>query len=478
MQIRILKLLLSLILCLCVSSHAQVFMTKITSVRIDRTKEVSNEVTAVKLFENQAVTFEFYHGFDDAADTSIYYDIFLNSVLLQKKHRSNTYTFAHLSPGSYSFEVQAYNGNEQESISAEKKFTVVAKSDQNVSAIESDEKIPLSIVGFVVTIVALVIIIVFLLIKPGSTKRRLRTQNKELENDHDKNELAELKSSNDLLRRGFKQYENENKRLKKTIYSLNKTIQSLEDANVSLIEQKELLAAKKVQLEELQKQKDELLAIKFHDLKNPANAIKGLVELLEDYDLTTQEQQEIMTSIVESSGNMIELVQAISDAFANEKFDDEYIMELAFLQDVIQSVVTMNAAYAKKKEIRLLNNASSSMPEFNFDKLKIKEALDNLVNNAIKYSLPKTDVNVRSYMTDTKVVVEVKDNGVGMTKDDLLHLFEKGAKLSSKPTGGEKSSGLGLWIVKKIIDGHGGSITCDSKKGIGTKFTFEIPFKS
>ena len=65
-----------------------------------------------------------------------------------------------------------------------------------------------------------------------------------------------------------------------------------------------------------------------------------------------------------------------------------------------------------------------------------------------------------------------------MTKDDLLHLFEKGVKLSPKPTGTETSSGLGLWIVKKIIHGHGGSITCDSKRGIGTKFTFEIPFKS
>ena len=460
------------------SSFAQVFMTKITSISIDNTKVIKHEIVAVKLKANQSISFKFDHGFENAADTSVFYEIFLNSKRVQKNLRTNEFTFVDLSPGSYLFKVQAYNGNEQESISAEKRFTVLEIPTKNITAVVEEEGVPLLTVGLFVTVAALLIIISFLIINLKAKPRKVIHDVDNVEASPLEKELSDLKDSYDSLRRGFKKYEEENKRLKKTINYLNKTISSLEEANVSLIEQKELLATKKVQLEELQKQKDELLAIKFHDLKNPANAIKGLVELLEDYDLTASEQQEIMTSIIESSGNMIELVQAITEAFAKEKFDDEYIMELAFLQDVIQSVVTMNAAYAKKKEIRLLNNASSSMPEFKFDKLKIKEAMDNLVNNAVKYSLANTDVTVHSYMTESKVIVEVNDNGVGMTKNDLLQLFEKGAKLTPQPTGGEKSSGLGLWIVKKIIDGHGGSITCDSKKGIGTKFTFELPFKS
>jgi signal transduction histidine kinase len=477
MKTKINLIVVLIILSICSSILAQVFMTKITSIQIDDSKVIKHEIVAVKLKEGQSITFEFDHGFENVTDTSIYYEIFINSKLVQKRFRGNEYTFVNLAAGSYLFKVQAFNGNEQESVSAEKKFMVVKEPVKQKAVNETDDGIPLLTVGLVVTIVALIIIIVFLLIKPKSTKRKSVDEMKESSDNKIENELEELKNSCDSLKRGFKKVDEENKRLKKTINYLNKTIQSLEEANVSLIEQKELLATKKIQLEDLQKQKDELLAIKFHDLKNPANAIKGLVELLEDYDLTAQEQQEIMTSIVESSGNMIELVQAITEAFAKEKFDDEYILELAYLQDVIQSVVTMNAAYAKKKDIRLLNNASSSMPEFKFDKLKIKEALDNLVNNAVKYSLADTDVTVHSYMTDTKVIVEVKDNGVGMSKNDLLKLFEKGAKLTPQPTGGEKSSGLGLWIVKKIIDGHGGKISCESKKGIGTKFTFELPFK-
>ena len=98
------------------------------------------------------------------------------------------------------------------------------------------------------------------------------------------------------------------------------------------------------------------------------------------------------------------------------------------------------------------------------------------INNAIKFSPPQTDVTVRSYMTETHAITEVKDNGVGMNEDDLSRIFSKGARLSSKPTGGEKSSGLGLWIAKKVVEAHGGKIVVESKKGIGSKFTFYLPF--
>ena len=113
------------------------------------------------------------------------------------------------------------------------------------------------------------------------------------------------------------------------------------------------------------------------------------------------------------------------------------------LQDVISSVVKINIAYAKKKQIRLLDNSSKSMPRFEFDPNKIKEVLDNLINNAIKFSPPKTDVTVRSYLTETHAVTEVKDNGVGMTEDDLSVIFQKGVKsLQPNQPAAKKAPGL------------------------------------
>jgi signal transduction histidine kinase len=429
-----------------------------------------SDFTAEKIFinENQKIKIFFSSEyFDDKG--IVQYRIFLNEKIVADSISTNFFELTPLQKGIYKIKVQAFIGNEYEAVPAEVTLSVgIPVGDQQK---QDEAMIKFSDLEIALACLSLVfaILLVFLLLKLRSKNSVKREQNPVT------NEAEELKSSLANLKLEIDKKNSELKHHKKIINELNKTIEKLEDANVNLIEQKEALTAKKVQLEDLQKQKDEILAIKFHDIKNPANAIHGLVELLESYDLTATEQQEIMESIVASSENIVELVQSISETFAKENFDDEYIFEMSSLQDIVDTVITINSAYAKKKKIRLINNSSKSLPKFKFDPVKIKEAIDNLVNNAIKYSPAETDVSVRTYMTEKNFYIEVTDNGSGIPEKELPLIFEKGVKLSPKPTGNEKSSGLGMWIVKKIIQAHKGRIDAKSKLGVGTTFTIELP---
>lgn len=398
----------------------------------------------------------------------IQYRIFLDDKIIADSLSENFYELPVLKMGKYKLKVQAFIGIEYEAVPAELILFYDKFNTADKKAKKENELFSVLVFSLLGLITFLIIIIIILFIK-------LRNNSKNTHSDDAFTEQEQLKDLVNRLKLEIEKKNQEIKHHKKIIQELNKTIEKLEDANINLIEQKESLQAKKIQLEELQKQKDEILAIKFHDIKNPANAIQGLVELLESYDLTATEQQEIMESIVASSENIVELVQSISETFAKESFDDEYVFELSSLQDIVDTVVTINSAYAKKKRIRLINNSSKSLPKFKFDPLKIKEVIDNLVNNAIKYSNANTDVTILTYMTDKHYYIQISDNGVGLSEKELPLIFEKGVKLSPKPTGNEKSSGLGLWIVKKIIQAHKGKIEAKSKLGVGTTFTVELP---
>lgn len=418
----------------------------------------------ITIAANQKVKFYFTADNFDAKGL-IQYKIFQDEKIIADSLTSNFFESDYLVRGKYRFKIQAFSGIEYEAIPFE--ITIEASD----SLVDSDDKSDFifSKVNLIIAAFALFmfVAVIYLSIKLRGSKKTIDTVSTN-ETDELKRKLSEYKINLDKKTK-------EIKHLQKVISGLNKTIEKLEEANVNLIEQKETLHSKKIQLEELQKKKDELLAIKFHDIKNPANAIHGLVELLESYDLTASEQQEIMESLVASSEAIVELVQNISETFAKESFEEEYVFEEALIQDIIASVITINSAYAKKKGIRLINNSSKSLPKFKFDQLKIKEAIDNLINNAIKYSPMNTDVSIRTFMTEKNIYIEVSDNGVGISEKELPLIFEKGIKLSPKPTGNEKSSGLGMWIVKKIIDAHKGKIEAKSKIGLGSTFTIELP---
>ena len=410
------------------------------------------------------IIFYFSKNLKYRSNDGLVFHINFNNGSIKKTISTNYIKFGNLKEGIYTLNVQAYVGESWEIIPLNLKFIVRKK----VAQFHQSKNFTLSPL-VVYTVLALLLFELIIVLA-------LLFQKKEKVKDiAEYDEYKSLDRTYNVLKISYKELEDANSELKKNIQKLTRTINNLENANVELMNQKEFLQEKKTQLEDLQKQKDDLFAISVHDLKNPASTIKGLIELLDSYDLTASEQQEIMESLVASSETIFQLTQELSSTISKEGPKNKVELVEASLKKVIDTVVSINSAYASKKQVRVINRSSSTLPDFYFDPNKIREVLDNLINNAIKYAPPETEVIIEAFFTDTKVVVEISDNGVGLSEKDQKLAFEKGAKLSSIPTGGEKSSGLGLWIVKTIVEKHGGIVWVKSKLNSGSTFAFELP---
>lgn len=263
--------------------------------------------------------------------------------------------------------------------------------------------------------------------------------------------------------------------LRGQIDALNSRAEELRKQNIELKEKVEKLSNSKSELEELQQQKDELFAVIIHDIKNPAALIKNLVELLRSYDLTATEQQEIIDDILVTSNRIVALSQEVSRILALESSLMSLNLEEGDINDVIREVVRSNSPNAKNKNINLYVDLNEKIEIFKFDRYKVYEVLDNLVSNAIKFTQKGGEVRVESNIEADKVVIKVIDNGLGLSDEDINRAFQRGARLSAKPTADEPTSGLGLWIVKRLVEAMKGKVWVRSSLGKGSTFAFSIP---
>jgi len=263
--------------------------------------------------------------------------------------------------------------------------------------------------------------------------------------------------------------------MKGQIDAMNQRTKELTKRNKELEEKLDKLSKSKNDLEELSKQKDELFAIVIHDIKNPAALIKNLVDLLRSYDLTANEQQEIIEDIAQTTLKIVQLSQEVTKILTLESGLMNLEFEPAPINMVIEDVVTRNKPAAQKKKMTLFTELPNDLPEVEMDAQKIDEVLDNLISNAIKFTHEGGTVRVKAYKELRDIVVEVSDNGLGLSEEDVAKAFRRGQKLSASPTGGESSTGMGLWIVKKIIDAHHGKVWIKSILGKGSTFAFSLP---
>jgi len=311
--------------------------------------------------------------------------------------------------------------------------------------------------------------IIYILIKKNVFASENKKVIKEREKFNSNNStLEELKTQNKELAAEIFFLEEKNKKLKQKV-------RDLKEAIVHLEEQKKQLEKSESSLKELRIQKEETLAMVAHDIKNPAGTIKNFVNLLESYDLNAQEQQDVLKGLLETSSRILNLADEFSSIVAQEHVDISLKKEISDLNNAVDDIVNSNKVSAERKEISLILKKNNDLPEVKMDQAKIKEVVDNFVNNAIKYSPTNGTINVSTSFDKNFAIVEIKDNGFGLTEEELLKAFEKGTTLSTKPTGGETSSGLGLWIAKRIVEEHDGKVWVSSKKGIGSTFSFKLP---
>jgi len=241
-----------------------------------------------------------------------------------------------------------------------------------------------------------------------------------------------------------------------------------------LIEIKE----KNEKLEELNKIKKEFIGMAAHDLRNPLGVIKVTSEYLLISDLNdnlSEEQIDLLREINTSSEYMRDMLNELLDITAIESGQLKLEIKVEDYITFLKHIIKLNKPLADRKEISLELDVNDIIPPMSFDRNKITQVLNNLITNAIKFSWPDTEITVEVRKEQDYIITGIIDQGQGIPSDEINNMFKPFQKTSVKATAGERSTGLGLAITKKIVEGHGGKISVESLVGKGTKFSFTLP---
>lgn len=235
-------------------------------------------------------------------------------------------------------------------------------------------------------------------------------------------------------------------------------------ANKKLLKQKNELA-------DINLQKDTLMNILAHDLKAPFNKIIGFVELLKMDKTNEQFYIETIDQMSWSGVRLIDNVLEVNKLEAGEASENAVQVDVAGL---LNEKIKYYQEEAQQKKVALQTDLSVDRP-FGTNQLYLERVVDNLISNAIKYSPANTTVSVTASLEKDQLKLTVKDEGPGFTEDDKKHLYTKFKTLSARPTAGEDSNGLGLSLVKTLIEKLKGEIKLFSQVGKGSTFEVVIP---
>ena len=243
--------------------------------------------------------------------------------------------------------------------------------------------------------------------------------------------------------------------------------------------QKELEAEK----ERLDQLKDEFMSIASHDIKSPLTTIKGFAAILKDTcksgTVINTDSYNCIDRIHKQSNTMQKIIDDFLDFQALEENKLRLDVALEDLNELARSVADEHAEYAHEKEVHLNSDNLDNELMVEMDADRIGQVIRNFVSNAIKFCFPNNSISILSRLENGNAVIEVKDTGPGLSDEDFNDLFVKYARLSNKPTGGEKSSGLGLAICKQLIEMHHGEIgATNNEDQLGVTFWFKIPLKA
>jgi signal transduction histidine kinase len=272
-----------------------------------------------------------------------------------------------------------------------------------------------------------------------------------------------------------KELERELTRLRERIEEVQRGSRELRRMNEELNQKCEFLERSNGDLRDLQRKKQEVLATLVHDIKNPAAAVQSLAELLQSYDLNAEDRQRFITGILETSARILKLSQELSEVVASEIRDLPLRLEMAPLPPLLERVCAMNKVLADRKQIVIRTVIPPGLPRIQMDTDRIEEVLDNLLGNAIKYSPAGSPIEIAIKSTSSDVTIEVIDHGPGIPENELRDSFQLARMPSKTAIEKEGSSGLGLWIVRKIVEAHLGLVYAKSEPGRGTTVSIMLP---
>jgi two-component system phosphate regulon sensor histidine kinase PhoR len=226
-------------------------------------------------------------------------------------------------------------------------------------------------------------------------------------------------------------------------------------------------------LKELDRMKSDFVANVSHDLRTPLGAVQGYAEMLELAGPLTGDQGRFVQRILHQVETMTQLVESLLDL---AKIEAGVEMEMAPCQlaAVIAESVDQMSGPASLKPMQLRVAVPDDLPLVWGNGRRLGQIVNNLLDNAIKYTPSGSEVALRAGVVGNEIRVDVADQGTGIAADDLPHLFEKFYR-ARRSGSGPRGTGLGLSIARSIIAAHGGRIWAESTEGQGATFSFALP---
>lgn len=249
--------------------------------------------------------------------------------------------------------------------------------------------------------------------------------------------------------------------------------------NNELVNLQRELNRKNAELERLNELKNSFIGMAAHDLRNPLGVIQNYAEFLAEQttDTLTENQRWLLEVIQQSAHFMLGLVEDLLDYNKIESGKLELSKTTINLNTTIERWVTIQTDLARHKQIAIKYYSPDDEIIIDADLRKLEQVFNNLLSNAIKFSYPGSEINVQIDRKGEFATISVRDRGIGMTQEQLEKLFKPFVRIAAEGTAGEKCTGLGLSIVKKIVEGHGGRIEVSSTPNKGTEFVVYLPLK-
>ena len=228
-------------------------------------------------------------------------------------------------------------------------------------------------------------------------------------------------------------------------------------------------------LEELISEKQQLISLVSHDLKGPFNRIFALIQLLSmTPDNLTGDQLNYIGKIHQISSDGLSMIRNLLD---NRRLEDkgiDLLVENLNLSKLVSTLVKNYTALAEKKKITVFFEKSADII-MQSDKLTLNRIVENLLSNALKFSYPEKNIWITLSCSEMNCELKIIDQGPGIGKEDQTKLFQKYQRLAARPTAGESSTGLGLYLVKNMVEKLGGTVSYFGDVGRGSEFSIVLP---
>jgi PAS domain S-box-containing protein len=226
---------------------------------------------------------------------------------------------------------------------------------------------------------------------------------------------------------------------------------------------------------ELQKMKTEVMALVTHELRTPLTAIQGMSEVLAQFDVEAHRRQEMNAAINDEAKRLAQMIDEYLDITYLEAGARPLRKTPLRVEALVERILLLLEPLGASRGIPITCAFDRDLPVVLADSDLLARAVTNVVANAIKYSPAGREVKVSVRVADIEMLIEVRDRGYGISREDLERIFEKFYRVPRAENADEPGIGLGLALVKEIMESHGGQVEVESELGTGSTFTLRLP---